>query len=231
MNPASQPSEAGRGSPANLLSAETWKRGLGRMWHAADAAPQRQLPYFALAALGCLLLGAGWGWVRRPENPLNAARLAQTVVPDKGTAAAQFFYAMNVNDEAAWKAVEKYYPTDRLECQRASQQLAMMYLAQSRNQDALEIFDQFAHETGAAERAFGLAGQASIYARLKDEPAAEQALEKLKPLYARLDERMQQVVRDAVMRLHGSSPTDWDQIFRRNVTPPTPRGENRRGSA
>jgi len=232
MNPASRPSEVSQRPAPAVLSVGTWKRTLDRLWHAADAAPQRQLQYFALAAVCCALLGAGWGWARRPQNPLNAARLAQTVVPDKGTAAAQFFYAMNVNDEAAWKAVEKYYPNDRLECQRASQQLAMMYLSQSRNQDALEIFDQFAaHETGDAERAFGLAGQASIYTRLKDEPAAEQSLEKLKPLYGRLDERMQQVVRDAVIRLHGRSPTDWDEIFRRSITPPTPRGENRRGSA
>jgi len=93
----------------------------------------------------CLLVGglsAGVGYLTRPS--LGKPSSESSSVPKFDSASAQFIYASRlVNNEVAWKAVEKEFPDDELVVRRAQEQLAFLYLRNARLGEARSIFDDF----------------------------------------------------------------------------------------
>ncbi len=169
----------------------------------------------ALLVLAGLLAGAAFAWVRR-EPFLLADRQADTV-PRQRTAEEQLMWAKLVRTEEAFRAVETYYPESTYHVRRAHQDLARLYLAQDRLDEAMLLLDELARLDADPEfRAFGLAGQAFVHARRNEYAQALQALAELQPLALRLDWQMSSLVRASVARLrrHMDEQTEaaWDQL-------------------
>lgn len=84
------------------------------------------------------LMSAGVGIIMRKSAPPLNPDVLEASIPDRGSARDQYLYAMfEVNNEDAFKAVIKRYPTDSIWTPRAHEQLALMYLRNpSRQEDA-----------------------------------------------------------------------------------------------
>lgn len=151
----------------------------------------------ALSLVLAALAGMGAGWAARPANPLRAPVGPPPEVEKKETAALQYWYAAQRghDDEAAWKAVGTYFPDATLERRRAEEQLALLYLRQSRLDQALRLFDEFAADKDPVWRAFGLAGQVAVHSQLGNRSASKIALEELNPLMRHLtNPRLKKIV-------------------------------------
>jgi serine/threonine-protein kinase len=165
------------------------------------AAPRRRrwLWMFACAAsfaVGLTLAGftAGAGILPTKTSTRFASR--------QPTALAQIYLACQLGTEEAWKSVEKYYPTSVSLVRRAKQQLARLYLRESRYDEALAIFEQFASAGPSEEyRAFGLAGKAAILTLRKQYRESASVMETLWPIRDRLrDAQMQQLVQTVLRK-------------------------------
>jgi serine/threonine-protein kinase len=134
--------------------------------------------------------------------PLFPYRPAGGFVSRQPTALGQINLARQLGTEDAWQSVERYYPGSVALVRRAKQQLARLYLRESRYDEALAIFEHFA--TGGAGdeyRAFGLAGKAAILTLRKRYRESAQVLETLWPMRDKLrDPQMQQLVQTVLKK-------------------------------
>jgi hypothetical protein len=118
---------------------------------------------------GCRVRRRGLGHAR--PQPVRGAPAARRGHEKKDKAASQYFYALTLKDSIeAWQAVVDGFPApaDRLYTDYAKQQLATLFLAKRRFDEAQAIFDDFAIQSDPHFKAFGLAGQA-ILLNLKGE--------------------------------------------------------------
>jgi serine/threonine-protein kinase len=221
-------------------------RLLTGIWRAPDWPASRQIWVVALLALLVGGASAGIGWVNRVPDPLSGPAPQAGAVPVKETAASQYLYAVNLKDNIdAWKAVVDHFPNDPLYRPYAEQQLAELYLAKRRYDEAQEIFDRFIDSGGAQRqwRAFGLAGKAVLLTLRGEYTSSQRLLEDLQTpttppgatgnggpgegdpgrrppvLYDLLDDRMRSAVREAVNRnlekINQKMSREWDEIFSR----------------
>jgi hypothetical protein len=98
-------------------------------------------------------------------NTSAAGTGAAAIEPQK-TAAEQYLFAVELGTEAAWKSVRHYFPEDKEYTPRADQQLARLYSDSGRYEEALKLFQQFAHSPPLGDpkyKAFGLAGECLTY--------------------------------------------------------------------
>lgn len=202
-------------------------RMLSAVWRVGDWPVWRQVA--TVLALALLVGGAsaGIGWVTRVPNPLAAPldRTRAATVPRKDKAASQYFYALSVKDDIpAWQAVIDYFPEseNRLIRNYAKQHLATLYLTRDRYDEAQAIFDEFAGfgESEPEWRAFGLAGQAVVLHQRGDYRQSQQVLDKLKPLYGKLDDKMRMAVEETIQRnvarLDQQLSKEWEDIFKKH---------------
>jgi tetratricopeptide (TPR) repeat protein len=98
--------------------------------------------------------------------------------------------------------VEKYYPGSTGLVRRAKQQLARLYLRESRYDEALAIFSHFASAGPNDEyRAFGLAGKAAILTLRKQYRESADVFETLWPIRDKLrDAQMQQLMQTVLKK-------------------------------
>ena len=216
---------AQHGMPAAHRSAVV--RMLSGVWRVGDWPVWQQVA--TVLALALLIGGAsaGIGWVTRVPNPLEAPldRTRAAAVPRKDKAASQYFYALSVKDDIpAWQAVIEYFPEseNRLIRNYAKQHLATLYLTRDRYDEAQAIFDEFAGfgESEPEWRAFGLAGQAVVLHQRGDYRQSQQVLDKLKPLYGKLDDKMRTAVEETIQRnvarLDQQLSKEWEDIFKKH---------------
>jgi eukaryotic-like serine/threonine-protein kinase len=156
------------------------------------------------AAMACLVVGAGLAFLLRPRPLLGGAGDA---LPSRGTVWAQLYHAKIVNTEAAWQAVEKYFPReDAYYHNLAKQGLVSYYFFRTQEFDkALGPLHELAAQTANPEfHAFGLAGLVVVDAKAGriDQAREEnsQLTSDLRTLVRdrmqRLDELMQQTLTD-----------------------------------
>jgi tRNA A-37 threonylcarbamoyl transferase component Bud32 len=134
--------------------------------------------------------------------PLLPTKPASRFVSRQPTPLAQIYLACQLGTEDAWQSVEKYYPSNHSLVRRAKQQLARLYLRESRYDEALAIFEQFA-STGPSDeyRVFGLAGKAAILTLRKQYHDSARVLETLWPMRDKLrDLQMQQLVQTVLKK-------------------------------
>jgi serine/threonine-protein kinase len=228
------------------LSQNIVLRSAQSLWFAADWPVFRQI--WTLLLLGLLVGGAsaGAGWLMRTPDPFASPSRQESSVPRKETAASQYFYAVNQKDNIeAWQAVVENFQgsADKLFCNYAEQQIAMLYLAKRRYDEAQSIFDRFAEFSEPKFRAFGLAGQAMLQNLHGDFQRSQQIVDKLrapaKPLasgeesatkgepsvrpivlFDLLDEKMQSAVTETMHRniekLNHQMSQEWDEIFKKH---------------
>jgi serine/threonine-protein kinase len=189
---------------------------------------RRALWRWAWAAALCFLIGGGLAFAVRPR-PLVTAVDQDEIIPPYETAAEQYFYAVMLNTEAAWKSVPQYFPNDKTYVRPAKQQLAMLYLREFDFESAMEIFSEFAQMSNVEEqyRAFGLAGQAVVLNRLGKYRESAARLTALLPLRDKLRGEMRLLVaptlRSNRKALGESQPSQpWEEWFEKS----TPQGES-----
>ena len=140
-------------------------------------------------------------------------------VPRQPNADAQLNFArMQLDDDSREKAlvaVQQFFPGDSEPIAAARQELALLYLQQEKLRSALPIFFDFAGSSGdrPERKAFGLAGEAIVYARTGEVGQAAQALEQLKPLDDQIDPRLARrlalVLPDLLTKLPTATAADW----------------------
>jgi len=138
-----------------------------------------------LWALGCaaaFLIGL---WLARLTvvEPFLLADLQEvpSKVPQQPTVTGQVLYAKMNGGEAAWRAVAEYFPEPEHAYWRkfADRQRALIYLKDRQEQQAMEIFEQFAAESDEELQAFGLVGKCWVLTSQGRNEESAQLLNKL----------------------------------------------------
>lgn len=110
--------------------------------------------------------------------------------------------------EESLQSVIAYFPRETEYVELAKQELARMYVQQSRLKLATPIFAEFAaaERNDPTDRAFGLAGRAITEARTNDTAAATRTLTELAPLADRIDPTMARALAPIVTSLIDKLP-------------------------
>ncbi|MFO0917350.1 MAG: serine/threonine-protein kinase [Planctomycetaceae bacterium] len=157
----------------------------------------------------CLLMAAAagaLGWVMRPGDPFAMPAPQESNVPNLGSAAAQYYFAMgNAGDPSAWEAVLRYYAHDRdakLFCDRAELQLALIDLRQGQLAEAEQRFTAMLDD-GVIDRdqykiAHGKAGLAVVASFKRNYDESRNLLNQISQ--EKLDDPMLKAVTDAQHR-------------------------------
>jgi serine/threonine-protein kinase len=202
-----------------------------RRWHAT---------WIALVMVVFFFVGAGLAFWRRPAPLLDAAVGGSPVVVAKETAEEQFWHAMGVYTESAFREVIQRFPPEESQANqiyatKSRLQLGYLYLDENRETEAIGMFQEVAAQdldTRAEARA--LIALANIYIDRGDRVAAYEHLSRLGPLIdevppadwtdfvQQLDDRL---LDDFLNNMAGSRP---------GMRPPSPPGkpsgvDNRRG--
>jgi len=156
------------------------------------------------------------------RRPLLAPAAGQTTIPKLRTAEDQFTFAPNdpATREAWLKSIERYFPNDRQFVPRAQQELALYYVLQNREGDALRQFELLAAHPEPQQEAFGLAGASYIWAKRGAYDKAREALTKLSPLLDNLAERRVSVLAEkaiSIVKEHGGQEkaAEWDEFSKK----------------
>ena len=126
------------------------------------------LRWFCAAVVGGVTFGAAGAWFARPSDLLQVQGL---VIEKKESAILQYWYAMKLNNEEAWLAVEKYFPPDDPKEGRknlvytwqAKQRLAEFYRGDNQPEKAMRLYDQLAASNEPLYVAQGLIGKANLH--------------------------------------------------------------------
>lgn len=144
----------------------------------------------ALGIVVVFLVGGLVAWLNR-EPPL-LARAPDESVNKLESAEAQYWHAMHLHTEPAYRAVWEYFPQDEYYGMRARQQAARIYLEQDQLEPAARLFQKLAGSSEVQFRAFALAGQALVHARRREMQQAAGKLAELVPHRDHLDPDMNQ---------------------------------------
>lgn len=152
-----------------------------------DRPARQQIWRMGVTCLLIVALFAGIGWARRPPNPLlprtraaaNSAVPADVGVARKQTAKEQWFVASTLrNDIPAWEAVIQNFPDDKIHTPLAMIELALLYLAENRLDEAQSYFDRLVAfgELDPQWQTAGWVGQAVILNQRKEYAQSQQLL-------------------------------------------------------
>jgi serine/threonine-protein kinase len=189
---------------------------------------RRLFPLIAGVA-AAIVLGAAVGWLTREPFLLAVPANERTVVERKPSAESQYNYAMLINTEAAWQAVNEYYPSDARYGPLAQQQLARLYLREHDYAAADPLLANLAQSEDKSYRGFALAGQSFVYAMREQLPEAKQKLADLSELAGGLDvgtlaklldrQTLQMVafVGRRIRQFNGQQNAEWEQWLRENL--------------
>ncbi len=165
------------------------------------------------AGLIAFAVGAAVAWSSRAPHLLATASdgAAEPVEP-RESVESQFVYASFLNTEAGWQAVWKNFPpeesqTNTYYARRAKQQLSRLYVERNELEKAERLLGELANLDPAEEqfRAFGLAGQAIVYALQGRTEEAKKKLASAYPLREQLDPQMRDEIDRLAARLRGTS--------------------------
>ncbi len=163
---------------------------------------------------------AGLGFARVVNRPLIRPLPPRALkVEVKDNAEAQYIYALMVDTEEAWKSVADYHPHDRLNGLRAQQQLVRLYMENDDYQRAFDILSDFADlpDTEPQFKAFGLAGQAVVYALEGRHKESADKLSELWPMRQSLDPQMRNLMAYVLRKNHkalaGSVSDQWAKFL------------------
>lgn len=185
-----------------------WKRWATESLRQADLPVRQQLLRLAVLGGGLLLCGAALGWITRPRNPLQAplptviSGTNQTrEVSQQPTASEQFFQARALRTDAvAWQAVPQYFPEDRIFTPQALIQLGLLYLSESRLDDAEQTFQKLI-DYGDLEpqlQASGRVGRALILNSRKQFQESQRLLLEQEKHWSKLNRQLRQLARDTL---------------------------------
>lgn len=189
--------------------AETQRLSVAMQTAGSARGGKRWVPW--LASCLALAIGAALAWATRPIDPLaiSAGEMVPRVAKWE-TAAAQYQYAVAVNEDDALRAVFEYFPPDRLEpgedryyALRAKAELARRYIENHEFQRALKLLEDLSNvdETEAEFQAFGFAGQAIIQSENGPHDEAVRNLMAAEKLKMHLDENLRRHLDRAARRI------------------------------
>jgi serine/threonine-protein kinase len=166
---------------------------LGDLMRTTAFVPRLAKGWMIAAGLACLTVGVALASVLRPQPLLSGAGEG---VPSRGTVWAQLYHAKNVNTEAAWQAVETYFPgQDAYYHNLAKQGLVYYYFFRTQEWDkALKPLHELADQGTPEFHAFGLAGLVVADAKLGH-------LDKAREDNSLLTSDMRNLVRERMPRL------------------------------
>ncbi len=173
--------------------------------------------------------GGIWGGLRLGEQPslVKDTPTPSLLIPQQESALRQWFYAAVLNTEEAWQSVIEYFPEKPYLVFRAKQQLARLYLREGRFPEAMKIFEEFTllGEPDSPMRAYGLAGQCTIYTLQGQYREAAALLVQLWPIRHHLQDRqMHQLLGHVVEKLRselgGPISQDWQNWLRQRFSSP-----------
>lgn len=139
---------------------------------------RRPILVLSLLALSVLLGSAGTSVLLRQPLPPRDPDVLET--QDLGSAREQYKFAMfEIDSEDAFRAVIKYYPTDKVWTPRAHEQLALMYMRDlTRHDEAKRQLEILSREFATPEhKAKARIGEAYLYAMSGQLPLAKAILE------------------------------------------------------
>jgi serine/threonine-protein kinase len=156
-----------------------------------------------LAMAAALVAGGAVAWTLRPAPLLSFDPSSLPPVPKAESAQVQWLNARLVHTESAYRSVEQYFPHDDHYVNRAKQGLAKFYMEKGDWDSALIAFNELANlpETEKEFRAFGLAGQVTIYVQRGDMRNAAIRHRDLMPILTELrDPELLRAVQDFARR-------------------------------
>jgi eukaryotic-like serine/threonine-protein kinase len=177
---------------------------LGELMQPKSGATRIPKTWIIAAGLACLLVGIGLSYLFRPRPFLSEV---QNDLPTRGTVWAQLYHAKNVNTEAAWQAVETYFPdADAYYHNLAKQGLVYYYFFRTQEYDkALRPLHELAN-LGSSDpfHAFGIAGLVVAEAKLghvdqareENSHLTSEMRNQIRERSPRLDDLMQQSLAD-----------------------------------
>ena len=122
---------------------------------------RRSWAWLAVGLIGAFALGGVGAWCIAVPPSLLAD--AKADFPKQDTVLRQWYFASQINTEAAWQSVIKNWPEKKDFCRRAQQQLALVYLREGDLDAAMKLFTDWARLADEEElQAFGLAGQGVV---------------------------------------------------------------------
>lgn len=122
--------------------------------------------WVAAALIVGLTIGAAAAWFGRSPSLLE---VPEQTVERKESAKLQYWYAMKLNTEAAWRSVAQYFPPEADEVNRvyvaqSQQRLAELYREERQPEKALEQYTLLAASREPQFAAQGLIGEANVLA-------------------------------------------------------------------
>jgi eukaryotic-like serine/threonine-protein kinase len=179
--------------------------------------------WLSAGVIAAFLIGGVIAWKVFAQAPLvNGGEGIHLTITRRDTALRQWYYASRIAAEEPWRAEEawlsinKFFPKNQHLIHLADQQLALLYLHNRDDIQALKLFKQFTLESQDEFRVFGLAGQAGVLTLQGKYNDAAKVVEELLPIRGTLQnpqmkdmlDRTIQKIRDHV----GSGTTkNWDK--------------------
>ena len=145
----------------------------------------RSTNWFVAALLLTSILGGFTAWATRPAPLLKTKQSDVNRIENKESARQQFYHAIELNTEDAYKAVEKYFPSsaepralNEQYALKARLRLAEFYRNQDRRAEAHAVYESVAEYDipDVQYRAFALAGMANIHAEANESDLASAKL-------------------------------------------------------
>ncbi len=143
---------------------------------AKNAPRRRRLWRWGLVLTAGAAVGSMAAWWQRPEYLLI---LHAPAVERQESAMLQYWYALDLNTEEAWLAVERYFPQDdpfnRVYALQAKQRLAELYRDNDQPERAMGLYAELVEQGGEEEPQFaasGFIGQANLLAQQNQREAA-----------------------------------------------------------
>jgi tetratricopeptide (TPR) repeat protein len=162
--------------------------------------------WFGLAVAVAFAVGAAMAGVLRPASLLDVDSDEKPGVERKATAEAQFRYAFDVGTEAAFAAVEQYFPPalsteNELYVNKAKLQLAYLYRESDRLEEAISILrDLVSQGSDTALQASAHVELANIHVRRGEMVDAQKSLLQLPGLLKQMN------------RLSPRDQQEWGQL-------------------
>jgi serine/threonine-protein kinase len=210
-----------------VMLAEADRRRFWRPWWFVIATP--------VAFVGGIVLA----WLMRPASLLDSASDQRMIIERKATVAEQFDYAKELWTAAAFSSVPTNFPPEdsrenELYGYRAKLQLAYIF-EPDQAAEAMNYYAELASQDLDSQlKAFGLIGQANLYARQGQRSEAARCVDTVADVLA-----MQEQSRSGnrlgwlerwTQRLDPALREDLTSALRTKLPPPTPRGGRGTGS-
>jgi len=189
-----------------------------------------RVAWIGLATAVFFLVGIGLALLARPSSLLENAAGGPSGVPRKATAEEQFWYAMGVYTEPAFKAVIQNFPPEEnpaneVPAAKSRLQLGYMYLEQDRRDEAIAMFREVtAQDLEPSAKARALIALANIFIAEGDRAQSYENLQRLVPLF---DEAAPRELQDWVDQLDSRLMDDFLNNMLRSPFIARPQGRPR----